>query len=656
MSIRESKSSPLNSIAKLLSGLGLVLFLAISSLMAIGDSRPRDTIVINTKVDKTTITDGAEYILLDHSVSAEDIASASYDQRWRPYDGTGINDGGKNQELWLRFTARQSDMSRNIWYLVVAWPILDHIQLSILNHENQRWWQSPAMGNEYPLENKIVSSRFFVFPVRFTEQEPQTLYLNIRSAGLLSLPVSFWRSEALSAYSYVDSIILGAFIGAMVIMLLYNLSLAILLKDNVYWYYCIYVLSIIVYQTVISGLASFYIWSSSPWMLKYGLLLSSTAAFFTATLFIRNFLKLREHGGWLLWGNNFLLVGWVIITISGFVASPALIAQVINIFSFIASFIAIVTGVALWKRNVPTAKIFLISWSLLILGTTIYILGLQGVLPFNIVTRYSQMVGFVSELILLSIALAYRINLEITERETAQSDALMLTKKVSEERRERLKAQMETLEVQRQLNEELERHVIERTEQLNDAMVKLESANAELTKLSVTDPLTKVHNRRYFDDTLINEYKRALRTHQYLGIIVVDIDHFKSINDNYGHIVGDQCISLVANTLKKVINRPGDLVARYGGEEFVYILPGSDERNALIVADNCRAAVEELEFQVEGKPIPLRVSAGIAAWIPSEEGAYKQLINAADTALYRAKSAGRNCVKTASDRGKLAQI
>ncbi len=652
MYLREGKQSLLT-----------IAFLSLSLLALWGlsfhsNSRPAnsDLIHLSQVHDEYPVSLAAEYLLTDQSVGAEKIASPEFEQDWKPYTANGIVRGNSNSQLWLRFNVvNQSSVNTN-WWMVLAWSMIEHATVSTYNSITHQWWHSRAAGKDYPLQSRYVKHRFLIYPLSFHQHETLTYYVNIRSTNLLSVPVSIWNSEAFISYSQIELIALGAIIGGLFIMLLYNLSLHLLLKDKAYLYYCVYVASVIVYLIAITGLGSYYFWDSSVWIKKYSFLVTSIATFMAAILFCRKFLMLKAHGGWLLVGNNFLIVMWVGLAISVLFDAGRALIPATTAASFITCIIASATALELCRRNYPAAKLFALSWGALIAGTVIFILALQGTLPLNNFTRYSQMFGFVAELVLLSVALAYRINHEIDKRELAQSEALLLTKKVSEERRERLKAKMETLAVQRNLNEELESHVIERTEQLKEAMEKLEHANAELTKLSVTDSLTKVHNRRYFDDTFIDEYKRALRGKHTLAVIVVDIDHFKSINDNYGHSVGDSCIALVANTLKDVIHRPGDLVARYGGEEFVFLLPHSDEANAMALAAKCRQAIEDLDYKVGSHRLPLTVSAGVAAWIPTEEGAYKQLINAADTALYRAKNAGRNCVKSASERGKLAQI
>ena len=637
-----------------LSGFSAGFALWLWSVVCSANSASDNVINLHSEQAKFTIAGHAEYILVDKHLPIEAIAGAQFAQHWQNYAGSGLL-GHADQEIWFRFSATQVDSQPTEWWLAITWPMLRHAQLFVFDNNTQSWSQSLPVGYQHPLRNREVKNRFLIFPQEVSYLQSKTYYLNIRSDYLLSVPIDFWRSEDFVAYTYVDLIILSALLGAMVIMLLYNGCLSVLLNDKTYRYYSLYVGSTIVYLVITLGIGVYYFWPNAGLMNAQLIYMSAIGCFAAATLFIRYFLKLPEFGGFVLLANTGLQGMWAFLSLGVFFFNSFILGSLLSLASIISAIILVLTCIVLIKHNHKIAKIFIIAWSLLIVGTIVFVLTLSGLLPINPFTTYSQMAGFAVELALLSIALAYRINSEKAEREAAQSQALVLTKKVSEERRERLKAQMDALELQRQHNEELERHVVERTEQLNDAMLKLELANQELVQQSITDPLTKVHNRRYFDDTLINEYKRALRSRQPLGLIVADIDNFKYINDTYGHTAGDQCIAMVAAALKQSTRRSGDVVARYGGEEFVLILPGSDEKDALVVADLCRTAVEDLSANIDGEQVALTISAGVAAWIPTEDGAYKQLLNAADTALYRAKNNGRNCV-AASERTKLAQV
>ena len=243
---------------------------------------------------------------------------------------------------------------------------------------------------------------------------------------------------------------------------------------------------------------------------------------------------------------------------------------------------------------------------------------------------------------LLAIALADRIKRERTAREKAQLEALELSNKISRMNQERIKADEEIMEVQQRANKDLELKVLERTNELQRAMRNLELANKELSNLSLTDPLTKVYNRRYFDQILESEYKRGSRTGDPVTVAIVDIDHFKYVNDTYGHLIGDECLRMVAVTLGQQVSRETDLLARYGGEEFVFILPATSQEKGMIVADRARTAVEDIKFIHKGNRIPISVSIGVAGWVPKPGETADRLVKAADKAMYEAKEKGRN--------------
>lgn len=172
--------------------------------------------------------------------------------------------------------------------------------------------------------------------------------------------------------------------------------------------------------------------------------------------------------------------------------------------------------------------------------------------------------------------------------------------------------------------------------QLNDA----------LEKLSVTDGLTGIGNRRKFDAALSNEWRRARREKTSIALILADIDNFKLFNDELGHLAGDDCLKAIATTLEQHANRVSDCVARYGGEEFVILLPGVDLKDALNIAEECRKAVEGLGIARgdNGTASVTTISLGVAEIDPSLEGSPKALIDAADHEMYEAKRVGKNTV------------
>jgi diguanylate cyclase (GGDEF)-like protein len=190
---------------------------------------------------------------------------------------------------------------------------------------------------------------------------------------------------------------------------------------------------------------------------------------------------------------------------------------------------------------------------------------------------------------------------------------------------------------------ELESLVEERTRELAEA-------NSRLEILSNTDSLTSIANRRHFDQILIKEWNRAHRYGSSVALIMLDVDHFKHFNDQYGHVAGDNCLNTIAKALRQAARRAEDLVARYGGEEFTVLLPNSSGEDAMQVAQRILNDIRSL-----GIPHPetshniLTVSLGVASVTPSKKHVPENLVRKADLALYRAKRAGRNCVISATD-------
>jgi len=183
-------------------------------------------------------------------------------------------------------------------------------------------------------------------------------------------------------------------------------------------------------------------------------------------------------------------------------------------------------------------------------------------------------------------------------------------------------------------------------EKVMELAQKLAKQNELLKKLSTTDSLTGIANRRSFFEHMKEEWKRSVRKELSLSIFMIDVDHFKHFNDTYGHHSGDSCLQQISGTLQSLLNRPGDLVARYGGEEFIVVLPDTHLKGAEIIANTMRSQIENLAIYhgdiSTGNCVT--ISIGIASIVPTKEREASKLIKAADKALYRAKSRGRNCV------------
>jgi diguanylate cyclase (GGDEF)-like protein len=176
------------------------------------------------------------------------------------------------------------------------------------------------------------------------------------------------------------------------------------------------------------------------------------------------------------------------------------------------------------------------------------------------------------------------------------------------------------------------------------ATIAIENARlfAEVQRLSITDDLTGLYRRRHFFTVAEQEFQRASRYGNDFAIIMLDIDHFKQINDEYGHLVGDKVLRRIANDLRKIM-RGVDFVSRYGGEEFVILLPQANLETAEMTAERLREYIENNPFETEQGVFTITISAGVTGYSPDTTD-IESLLMQADKALYQAKLAGRNKV------------
>ena len=170
----------------------------------------------------------------------------------------------------------------------------------------------------------------------------------------------------------------------------------------------------------------------------------------------------------------------------------------------------------------------------------------------------------------------------------------------------------------------------------------VEEKAKQMEQLSITDQLTSLHNRMFFNNRYTQVWKCCLEKQLPLSVFMIDLDHFKKINDTFGHLAGDECLRKIATILKTTISDEKDTVARFGGEEFIVLLPERNIDKSYEVAKNILQSIRELDIVLNNQNVSLTCSIGIASTIPNNKLEEKDLIIAVDNALYQAKSKGRD--------------
>ena len=540
--------------------------------------------------------------------------------QFHPVDpAKGFNKGYTRSVWWIAFqvqTTPQRARSQAPWLLELAFPTLDSVDVYAPGSTTPL-----RAGDTYPFSQRQLRHVNFVFPLTPVGSDIETVILRVHSQGTLMAPLTAWSPEAFAESSRLVYAGQAAYFGALLAMVIYNALLWFSIRERVYVDYVLYVTFIGLGIGAANGMTAEFLWPDSDWIANYSYWAFGFAGIFV-TRFARSFLNTAENAvrldralqvaGWLVAVP--IAIGWLVSYYAGgrLVSGALLLALVVAAWSGIYSVL----------HNIPGGRLYLLSWFLFLAFAALYPLRNYGLVPTNFFTVHGIQIGSLVEMMLLSFALAARINHIRAEKDKAQHDAMQ--------------AQHALVTTLQETEKVLAQRVTERTAQL-------EQANQKLSALSMTDGLTGIANRRRFDETLAEEWKRMQRLGQPLTLGMIDIDWFKKYNDHYGHQAGDACLVAVASSLASTICRTGDLVARYGGEEFVFIAPAVDHANGMAMGQKVCAAISALNLPHAPSLFQhVTASIGIATWVPSAETSLKDLIELADQALYRAKASGRN--------------
>ncbi|NMP30737.1 diguanylate cyclase [Thalassotalea sp. M1531] len=297
-----------------------------------------------------------------------------------------------------------------------------------------------------------------------------------------------------------------------------------------------------------------------------------------------------------------------------------------------------VVGIKLHSQGQRLAFLFFIAMAIQLTFTIVILIGAYLEVPLLSDRESLHIASFTLNTLLIVFIIARQYFYLLQDKQHAQREALtnaMATKKANEK----------LLQVQADSQEDLENRVQERTLELNIALNELEELNRELEQKNTIDELTGLYNRRFYEQRILAEYRRSKRNLTSLSIVVIDIDFFKKVNDNYGHLAGDQCLSWLSQHIKQSLKRSTDVGCRYGGEEFCLILPDTEQEGAIALAEDLRKAVEAFDFIYQEQHISLTISCGIATYTQQDNIEPEHIFCAADKALYQAKRSGRNQVQ-----------
>ncbi|MCH8499773.1 MAG: diguanylate cyclase [Marinobacter sp.] len=573
----------------------------------------------------------------DQNTSMSEVLALG-DQAWRRNTADEINLGYTTTPHWFRTSlVNQSNQPLTI-LLELAYPVLDYVDVYLIR--DGLVVRHYEMGDKVPFYERPIKHRHFAVPLEAEPGEVLDILLRVQTTSSLQVPLTFWRPDTFFAANQSISLFEGMYYGIFVVMVLYNLFVFLAVGERSFLYYVGFITAMPLFIASLHGVSFQYLWPNAVWWNDQAIIFFLSAVVVFITLFAKKFMAVRDTNHRVL--NRIMLlmvgIGGLGVFSAFLVPYGHTIRPTILVAGFGCLMILVVGIVRAWQGNVA-ARYFTTAWLVMLFGGIMLALSKVGAIPRNGLTENSVQVGSAIGVILLSMALADRLNREKKAAFEAQQRLFR------EERKVRLE-QEKSLQFQQEANALLEQRVQERTKDL-------ETLNQRLQELNATDALTGLRNRGHFDQIFTQACVKGFRFARSVSLLVLDIDHFKKFNDTYGHLVGDDCLQMVADCIKHHVTRPQDLAARYGGEEFVVLLPDTPQEGAVRVAERIRKELESTDFRVGDKVLRLTLSIGVATAVPKQADITKSLFKAADSALYEAKEAGRNRVAIYADTNEI---
>lgn len=473
-------------------------------------------------------------------------------------------------------------------------------------------WEHRTEGIFVPASAKYLPDSGAVFPISLGPRETKTVYLRFKTKSPLLVSLSLYDLGTYQQTRVERNIFLAVIFGALLVMLLSSFFLFWSLRSLEYLYYVVYLVGASVYISVQTGFAveHFGVFGEARSNLFYSVYVVAVSLL----LFSRMVLETRTRTP----GLDRAILVFLVLNLGGILGGLVFGLQntlfIQTPLILVSSIFLLGVGVGAQVARTPTAKYFIPATGTFLLSTAVASLLFLGPLPYNFWTRNSYFLGIVIEAVLLSLLLSYRIQLL---------------------RQDKLQAQERILALESKAREELEVKVAERTRELAEAVERAEA-------LALTDSITGLKNRRAFFEEAGVEFLRAQRHGRDLCVLMIDLDHFKAINDQYGHGAGDEVLRVFSDTLAQA-SRRSDIVARIGGEEFAVVLPETNADQAEVIAQRIRWSVEAERVRFRDSEVKFTASLGLAA-LTEGDAAVSDLLARADEALYRAKSEGRNRV------------
>ncbi|MFZ3186148.1 MAG: diguanylate cyclase [Pseudomonas sp.] len=514
----------------------------------------------------------------DGPLTVEQAQTRFQQGQGQPGQSPILNFGIGSRPTWLQLQLLNASNAPVSVLVVTGTTWIDALQLSLLQDgQLLKQWQS---GDTLAGAAELIPGIGYVVPLQIPSGSSE-LYLRAQSPDPLVLPIEVLSEQSFVARDREYKFVYGLIYGFLLSLIVYNSMLFIGLRDRSYLYYSIYLSLFALLNFAYSGHGFAWVWPNNPLLQNHIILICMVLFGCSGLAFASSFLDLAQNAPKALR----LLKALAAIGISGLLISLLLGQQSIEAllafgFSLVATVSMALLGVTPLRHRRVAGRYYQAATLCGMLGAVITTLTVWGALPFTGWNYGAVKIGIILQATLLALGLSLKVRQQQTEKLHAE-------------------------------------------------------------RLAEHDPLTGLLNRRGFNQQAATLWSSGLRNQRPLSLIMLDLDHFKRLNDQYGHDLGDQALEAVAKLLERSC-RTGDLTTRWGGEEFLLLLPETDLAEALALAERLRLAIQAITLQTSDQQVCLSGSFGVAARTHQQQ--LEQLINEADRHLYVAKQGGRNQV------------
>lgn len=402
----------------------IILFPFISSLFCAVTVQAAGPVVITN--DRTEYSLGRHIETLEDpggTLAIQDILSDKYRSRFRENKNEIPNFGFTKSTYWARVRILNSSSSDDRWLIETGFPLLDILQLYVVasgNEGNRRISYTETTGRMVPFSKRKINHRNFIFDIPFPAGAVTELYLRIKTGDGMIFPISLWDRDVFKITVQRGQLLFGIYYGIVLIMIFYNLFIFFSVRDFSYLYYVLYISSFGLFQFAMNGLAYQNLWPDSPWWAINANPFFIGLSIFFAVLFSMNFLQTREVAPKIDALFKILMICAAMLTAASLTADYSITIVFGQVLPLACISLAIPTAIYCLKKGHRAARFYLIAWSMFFIGVVLSTLRVMGLISHNIITEHGLQIGSGFEMVLLSLALADRINIMKKEKETAQ--------------------------------------------------------------------------------------------------------------------------------------------------------------------------------------------------------------------------------------------